>query len=296
MKIFWKLFWIRREFRPFLIIFVILSAALIFGGYKYRVLGKEYASTKIALQEKISGFEKNIVQIEFEKTSLNDALNAERDRNAAFKAQIDEISDTVGTLEKLSQTDPELLKKYSKIYFLNEHYVPQKLADIDQKYVSNEKPQQINFDVQPFLRKLLESADKDGLRLEIISGFRSFGVQAALKSNYNVVYGVGTANQFSADQGYSEHQLGTAVDFTNSAIGTDFEKFKNTDEYDWLMKNAYRYGFILSYPENNLYYQYEPWHWRFVGVKLAKKLHRDNVNFYDFSQREIDEYLISLFD
>ena len=72
--------------------------------------------------------------------------------------------------------------------------------------------------------------------------------------------------------------------------------FETTTEYAWLQNNAYKYGFTLSYPENNEYYVYEPWHWRFVGTELAQKLHDDNLYFYDMDQRTIDEYLISIFD
>jgi len=52
----------------------------------------------------------------------------------------------------------------------------------------------------------------------------------------------------------------------------------------------------MSYPENNEYYMYEPWHWRFVGTKLARYLDREAKNFYDIEQREIDTYITSLFD
>ena len=108
-------------------------------------------------------------------------------------------------------------------------------------------------------------------------------------------YGSG-ANKFSADQGYSEHQLGTTIDFTTLKTRNNFSAFKSTDAYIWLTDNAYKYGFVLSYPETNGYYVFEPWHWRFVGVKLAKRLYDDKIYFYDLSQREIDEYLVSIFD
>ncbi|OHB11524.1 MAG: hypothetical protein A3H60_01405 [Candidatus Zambryskibacteria bacterium RIFCSPLOWO2_02_FULL_44_12b] len=130
----------------------------------------------------------------------------------------------------------------------------------------------------------------------IASAFRSFETQASLKSEYRVVYGAGTANQFSADQGYSEHQLGTAMDFTTPSVGGAFSKFPADPAYDWLQDNAHKYGFVLSYPENNSYYKFEPWHWRFVGVALATFLHGEGKYFYDLDQREIDTYLIKLFD
>ena len=72
--------------------------------------------------------------------------------------------------------------------------------------------------------------------------------------------------------------------------------FDTTEAYTWLQKNAYKYGFVLSYPKDNGFYIFEPWHWRFVGQKLAGDLHDDGKFFYDLDQRDIDKYLISLFD
>ena len=218
----------------------------------------------------------------------------EKERNDAIEFQISDIVGTVGDLTKLSKIDPELLKKYSKIYFLNENYEPKNLTKINKEYLFDpEKPLEIQSQVEPFLNRLMRAAEEAGLDLKITSAYRSFDTQESLKSNYKVTYGSG-ANQFSADQGYSEHQLGTTIDFvTGSATFNGFEK---TEAYNWLKANAYKYGFIISYPEENNYYQFEPWHWRFVGTKLAKKVKEDNRYFYSLPQRTIDEFLIHLFD
>ena len=111
-----------------------------------------------------------------------------------------------------------------------------------------------------------------------------------------MTYGAGTANSFSADQGYSEHQLGTTVDFTNPTIGAMLTSFEKSMGYAWLQKNAYLYGFSLSYPKGNTHFVFEPWHWRYVGVELAKKLHDEGKTLYDLDQRDIDTYLIKFFD
>ena len=111
-----------------------------------------------------------------------------------------------------------------------------------------------------------------------------------------MTYGAGTANSFSADQGYSEHQLGTALDLITTGTGGQLEGFDNTGAYQWLQNNAYRYGFVLSYPKDNPFYVFEPWHWRFVGVKLATNLHFAHQNFYDWDQRTINTYLVNFLD
>jgi LAS superfamily LD-carboxypeptidase LdcB len=179
---------------------------------------------------------------------------------------------------------------------LNENYVPESFATIDPEYGYNPNGNYLVYSkIWPFLKTILTTAKADGIDLKVISAYRSFNEQSSLKSSYKMVYGTG-ANKFSADQGYSEHQLGTTVDFTTAASGSSFTNFEKSATYQWLLDNAYTYGFILSYPQDNKYYQFEPWHWRFVGRDLAKFLHAENKNFYDLDQREIDQYRISFFD
>jgi D-alanyl-D-alanine carboxypeptidase len=189
------------------------------------------------------------------------------------------------------------LAKYSKVFFLNENYTPPKLSEIPEEYRSPEdKDLYFHKQALPFLKKLIEAAADDGVEIKVASAYRSFDQQAELKGQYSVVYGTAAASKFSADQGYSEHQLGTTVDFTSPEIGGGLTGFSRTEAFTWLQENAYRYGFILSYPEGNSYYVYEPWHWRFVGEDLARDLHKDGANFYDLDQREIDSYLGEIFD
>lgn len=269
---------------------VACSTALIgFGGYYFYKFMSDILSSTEELEKKVLGLEE-------EKTFLGRNLEAEKKRNSEFEGQIKEIAGTVGTLDKLAKTDKELLQKYSKVYFLNEHYVPDALSVIPSDYLINRnKELYLHSKVLPFLNELMKAAQDDGVDLKILSAYRSFGEQSSVKSNYSVVYGSG-ANRFSADQGYSEHQLGTTVDFTTSKNGSVLSGFDKTTGYSWLQKEAYKYGFVLSYPENNSYYMFEPWHWRFVGVNLAKRLHEDGMNFYNLDQPTIDNYLISFFD
>lgn len=280
-----------------LALFILIIVALVLAGYvayQYKLLS---ANLKLIEAENLQ------LNTELEKSKLSNRNLFEETINQqavidSFSGQIQSISSTVGTLEKLSQTDPELLNKYSKVYFLNENYVPAKLTQIEEDYIFNINSGNllIHTDVWPFLKKLLDDAQENDAELLVVSAFRSFDTQATLKSGYNVTYGAGTANQFSADQGYSEHQLGTSVDLTTQNVGATFSNFQKSSAYEWLKRNAYKYGFIISYPEGNSYYKFEPWHWRFVGVELATILHKDGKYFYDLDQREIDTYLVKLFD
>lgn len=266
--------------------------------YGYYYYSNQLASTTAAYEkdeDELAARDAALASTTAANASLKQNLDAQVQTNTAYGQQVATISSTVGDLSKLAALDPQLLAKYSKIYFLNENYKPVQLATITPGY-TYEKSRTYKFeaDALPFLERMLSDASATNLR--VASSYRSFGEQAALKSSYKVTYGAGTANSFSADQGYSEHQLGTAADFTTPTVGGTFVGFDKTTAYQWLTDNAYKYGFILSYPKNNAYYTYEPWHWRFVGVKLATMLHIEHQDFYSLDQRQITPYLITIFD
>lgn len=222
----------------------------------------------------------------------DDYRTAARD-NQAFADRVNELNDT---LDKLANLDQELLQKYSRVYFLNENYQPSELEQIEEKWIMEGKDiQYFHGDASRFLKRMLERAERAGHDLRVISAYRSFDHQNALKGEFTQVYGSG-ANTFSADQGYSEHQLGTAVDIADVETGATSQAFANTEAYQWLLENAHKYGFVLSYPENNTFYIFEPWHWRFVGVELATDLYKADAHFYDWEQRRIDDYLLEIFD
>ncbi len=233
---------------------------------------------------------------EEEREDIERDLKREKNKNEEFEDQIKEIAGTVGILDKLSKTDEELLQKYSKVYFLNENFRPDKLTKIDSEYVQEgRRDQYFHTSAWPYLEEMIQDAKDDGIDLKVTSAFRSFEEQAELKGQYTIQYGSG-ANAFSADQGYSEHQLGTTLDLTTPSVGGPYTSFENTEAFAWLQKNAYKYGFILSYPQGNGFYVYEPWHWRFVGTKLADFMKDEGVTFYDLDQRVINEYLVNIFD
>ena len=84
------------------------------------------------------------------------------------------------------------------------------------------------------------------------------------------------ASSYSARPGESEHQTGLCLDFTTSKMGGQLnESFEKTDAFKWLSQNAYKYGFILRYPKDKVAltgYDYEPWHYRFVGRQAASEM------------------------
>lgn len=90
---------------------------------------------------------------------------------------------------------------------------------------------------------------------------------------------------YSALPGTSEHQSGLCVDFVTSTAMLN-ENFENTEAFDWLSQNAYRFGFILRYPSDKTEitgYSYEPWHFRFVGREAATEIYFGNMTLEEFS-------------
>lgn len=272
-----------------------------YGHHRILALSSEIGALESQLALATAVLEENIEETH---TSLSTALAEEqervgsiRERLGGFEQQVGSISGTVTTLEKLSRTDPELLQKYSKVFFLNEHYAPERVVLVPDQYEYHEaENNQVHAAIWPYLQTMLNAAKADGVDIYVSSAYRPFEEQRALKGIYTTTYGAGTANTFSADQGYSEHQLGTTVDLITTGIGGTLDGFDTTEAYQWLLQHAHKFGFILSYPEENDYYVFEPWHWRFVGVQLATELHNTNRHFYDLDQRTIDTYLAGIFD
>ena len=289
--------------------FSIVAAVLVgVGAYGYIQLNS-LSSQVGALSDRLSLLEGNTASttkqlrdaINQTNVSVSNGLSAQQQNVGAIQAQLQNqvgsLSGTLSTIQKLSQIDPQLLEKYSKVFFLNENYVPARLSEIPLAIQYSDLKQLLyQGDALPHLEAMIASASSSGTLFYVDSAYRSFDEQKALKGSYKMTYGAGTANSFSADQGYSEHQLGTAVDLIAPHQDGVLDGFDKTPAYQWLLQNAYRYGFILSYPKGNGYYVYEPWHWRFVGIKLATDLHNMNKNFYDLDQRTIDTYLVNIFD
>ncbi|MDB5189725.1 MAG: peptidase and DD-carboxypeptidase VanY/endolysin [Parcubacteria group bacterium] len=257
----------------------------------------DLASTTATYEEQVATQEKTLQDAQAQNQALSSSLASERQKNGDYQSQVGDLTSTVGILTKLTTIDPQLLAKYSKVYFLNENYSPAKLATITpEETYDHARIYKFEGDALPFLDSMMRDARTASTSPLVVSAYRSFSEQSSLKASYKVTYGAGTANSFSADQGYSEHQLGTAIDFTTDTLGANFTIFDKTTTYVWLTQNAYKYGFVISYPKANKFYTYEPWHWRFVGVSLATYLHDHNQYFYDLDQRTINGYLVNLFD
>jgi D-alanyl-D-alanine carboxypeptidase len=139
------------------------------------------------------------------------------------------------------------------------------------------------------LRRLAAAAQAEGLRLFVSSAYRSYRTQVAVHNYWVQVLGPARAVRVSARPGHSEHQLGTAVDLTSPRVNYQLtEAFGETPEGRWLGANAHRFGFVMSYPagkEEITGYDYEPWHFRYVGVDVATYVHEAGLSLEEYFRR-----------
>jgi D-alanyl-D-alanine carboxypeptidase len=130
-------------------------------------------------------------------------------------------------------------------------------------------------------RMFADFQKKTGLGMQSQSAYRSYSSQVSTYNSWVDTLGQEGADLTSARPGYSEHQTGLAIDI--SAVGGSCSLrscFADTKQGKWLAKHAWEYGFVLRYPQGKTKitgYEFEPWHYRFVGTGLARDLHETGV-------------------
>ena len=111
-----------------LVVLILAVLGLSGGGYFYY-------QTATGIIQNTGYLEEKILELGSKNIALAEDLKKEQEKNGIFETQIGEIAGTVDTLDKLAKTDKELLQKYSKVYFLNEHYAPEALSLIPAEFL-----------------------------------------------------------------------------------------------------------------------------------------------------------------
>jgi len=145
-----------------------------------------------------------------------------------------------------------------------------------EKLVLIEPNIEVHIDMRDSLLKMRAEAKKDGLYLVFLSGYRSINLQNDIFYSIKSIRNQEAAERarVSAPPGYSEHSTGFAIDIGDAIQReTDFETdFENTDAFRWLITDAAKFHFKLSFNKDNKYIDYEPWHWRYEGSIEALKV------------------------
>ncbi|MDO4963670.1 MAG: M15 family metallopeptidase [bacterium] len=164
---------------------------------------------------------------------------------------------------------------------LEENYIPEDLELIDKKYSCDNK--YLRKEAKIMFEKLAKAAKEDGYNIIAVSTYRSYYYQEKLYNNYVKEKGEHYANLASAKAGHSEHQTGLAVDVSDKSL--DYDNFESTREFNWMINNCYKYGFILRYPKAKFDvtgFKYEPWHYRYVGVNEALYIYKNNITLEEY--------------
>lgn len=177
-----------------------------------------------------------------------------------------------------------LVNKYN---YLTEDYVPENLEDLDTTYARS--GMQLVSEAKEAFETLAENAKEDNMTIIAMSSYRSYDYQVDLYNKYVETDGKEAADTYSARAGFSEHQTGLAVDIYNGDL--PYTSFEETEEFEWMQENAYKYGFILRFPEDKTDitgYEYESWHYRYVGKEVAKYIHDNNSTLEEYIAKKVE--------
>ena len=283
-----------KNFLVFIIIIILIITSIIYGINKSKnnkTNSKE--QNKIENKDKVNDtkelteLEKAKKDLAYYKDEYEDAYKEYREKNKDLSIEKVIINVNIGlnydyyTHTKATKdlnTNTILVNKYN---YLTEDYVPENLQTVDKKY-SSKTLQLVDYAKEAF-EELSEAASKENYTVLAMSSYRSYQYQYNLYNRYVNTDGIEAADTYSARPGYSEHQTGLAVDVYNGK--EDFTNFEKTKEYNWMQDNAYKFGFILRFPKDKVLetgYQYESWHYRYVGKEIAKYIHDNNLCFEEY--------------
>ena len=189
-------------------------------------------------------------------------------------------------VEYKTDTSKDASMLVNKFYLLGSDYEPDDLVIIPQTYSwgdkGSQKTRKATYDA--FLEMWNAASSEHGYYLMVSSSYRSYSEQETVYNNYKKARGQKYADSIAARPGSSEHQTGLTLDIFSKS-NSNKNTFKDTEVAKWLKENSYRFGFILRYPEelvNVTGYNYESWHFRYVGKDIAKYIYENNISFEEY--------------
>lgn len=205
--------------------------------------------------------------------------------NVVTKVNIGLDKEFYTAAEKIENPD-DLTVIVNKYHYLDKDYVPKNLVTL---FDSTRGAKMVDVAAEAY-KNFIEAAKKDNITLESTTAYRSYSFQNTLYTNYVAQDGKEKADTYSARPGFSEHQTGLAVDLNDPTVSG---KRLDDKDYQWVLNNSYKYGFILRYQERFVPitgYMEEPWHIRYLGVELATKVHDSNLSYEEYYDLYIAKY------
>ena len=207
----------------------------------------------------------------------NDLLSLENQlETSVFQKIIQKPQIFIELMQQTLEQPASLYILVDKNHPLQSSYIPENLISLDRYNINTSRSgHKVSELIIPDLVAMTATAAKENIQLVVSSGYRSFDYQASLFARYVKQIGIEKASRLSAQAGQSQHQLGTTIDF--GSISTSYEKTPNGI---WMSKNAWEFGFSLSYPPDGYTYtgyDYEPWHFRYIG-RTGTLIEKDYFN------------------
>lgn len=255
-------------------------------------LSKDELKTIILKKEVVNDLEKIIKEKYFMFKNLDRYVLYKEKNNKSLSDVIAIVNtnndDDFYTNIKETDISKDTLMLVNKFHHLAKSYAPDDIVDISLQY-AYENNQAHEITNHAFI-KMANDAKDSGINLIINDSFRTYEVQEDLYNKEVRISGQEDADNYVARPGHSEHQTGYALDINEYGMGK--ADFVTTNAYQWLIANAYKYGFILRYPEDKEYltgYKFESWHYRYVGVDLATKIKNLNITFDEYYAYYIED-------
>lgn len=190
------------------------------------------------------------------------------------------------TDSKLIENPHDLTTIINKYNHVGKDFVPKDLVTL---FDTNRGAKMVKPAAEAY-KKFIEAAKEAGITLESTTAYRSYSFQNTLYTNYVAQDGVKEADTYSARPGSSEHQLGLAVDLNDPNVAGSR---LNQKDYEWVLNNSYKYGFIVRYTEDGVPitgYMEEPWHIRYLGIDLATKVYESGLTYEEYYDLYMMEY------
>lgn len=225
----------------------------------------------------------------------------------AKNIEFDYVTDVSAYLEYINSKDQYISILANKQHSIGEDFSPAKLVEIPKKYRRTDRVLKLDLTAEKALEAMMQDMFALGIDdVRVQSAYRTYAEQQNLFNNYvnsEINKGlsrdeaIANANKYSARPEYSEHRTGLCVDFFVPSCMLELENygyegsypndvgFTETNAYPWLLKNCWKYGFILRYPEDKVDitgYSYESWHYRFVGLEVASIIHQTGLSYEEY--------------
>ena len=175
---------------------------------------------------------------------------------------------------------PLLINKFNRV---EDDFEPDELVALEGDYIAT--PQTV-----AAYQKLTDDMEELGMKIYVCSSYRSVNYQDRLYRYYLKTDSVEEVDTYSSRPGFSEHHTGRAIDV--SQVYNKLEAFEGSDEALWLYANAYKYGFIVRYKDDQTDvtgYIFEPWHIVYVGEEISNTMHDEKIE-------TLEEYVVKYVD